>query len=154
MDHGCALRRHPSNGHNAGSITTKRRTAFELLAAEHGRDPARIGQLIGWLNGIVQFDIGEPRAADDSFLRLRGQSIPALKIVEVFLDDDIAAAGERGVLFADEHGLEHRLAPRIFRPIDEADEVAVVEETETVHFIYRRDGIPDARHDLRRKLEA
>ena len=68
----------------------------------------------GWLYGIVQFDVGELRAADDSFLRLRGQRIPSVKIVEIFLHDDVAAAGERGVLFADEHGVDHCLRPLDF----------------------------------------
>src|ERR1700730_17775154 len=34
----------------------------------------------GWLDGTVQFDIGQLGAADDSFLRLRGKRIPPVKI--------------------------------------------------------------------------
>jgi hypothetical protein len=74
--------------------------------------------------------------------------------VEIFLRDDVAAAGERGVFRADEHGVDHRLAPRIFRAVDETQEVAVVEVAEAVHFVDRRNRASDPRHDLRRKLEA
>ncbi len=76
------------------------------------------------------------------------------KIVEIFLNDDVAAAGERGVLVADEHGIDHRLAPRILRPVDETQEIAVVKVTEAMHFVYRRNSISDTRHDLHSKFEA
>ena len=65
----------------------------------------------GWLDGIVQFDVGKLGAADDAFLRLGGQRIPCVQIVKIFLHDDVAAAGKRGVLLADKHGVGRRLAP-------------------------------------------
>ena len=105
-------------------------------------------------DGIVQLDVRQLGAANDSFLRLRGQRIPSVKIVEIFLHDDIAAAGERGVLLADKHGLDRCLAPGILRPIDETQEIAVVKVTEAMHFVHRRNSISETRHDLRRKLEA
>ena len=77
-----------------------------------------------------------------------------VKIVKIFLHDDVAAAGERGILLADQRGFDRRLAPRIFRSVDKAEEIAVVEVTKSVHFVRRRNRIPDARHDLRRQLEA
>jgi hypothetical protein len=40
------------------------------------------------------------------------------------------------------------------RPVDETQEVAVVEVTEAVHFVYRRHRISDTRPDLRRQFEA
>ena len=50
----------------------------------------------GWLDGIVQFDVGQLGAADDAFLRFGGERIPCVKIVEIFLHDDVAAAGKIG----------------------------------------------------------
>ena len=64
----------------------------------------------------------------------------ASKIVKIFLHDDVAAAGERGVLLADEHGVDRCLALRILRSVDKAEEIAVVEVTESLHFVHRRNG--------------
>ena len=96
----------------------------------------------------------------DSFVRPMIRScasverIPSVKIVEIFLHDDVAAAGERGVLVADDHGIDHCLAPRILRPVDETHEIAVVKVTEAMHFVYRQYSISETRHDLHRKFEA
>src|SRR6266851_1580411 len=90
----------------------------------------------------------------DTFLRLGRQRIPSREIVQVFLHDDVAAPGERSVFLADEHGIDRRVAPRILRSVDEADEIAVVEVTKAVHFFCRRHRLSDARHDLRRQFEA
>ena len=108
----------------------------------------------GRLDGVVQFDVGELGAADDALLRLRRQRIPAVEIVEIFLHDDVAAAGECRVLRADQHGVDHRLAARIFRAVDEAQEIAIIEVAEAVHLVDRRNRVSDPRHDLRRQLEA
>jgi len=108
----------------------------------------------GWLDGIVQFDIRKLLPADDSFLRLSRQRIPSLQIVKILLHNDVASPGESSVLLADQHGVHRRLPPRILRPIDETDQVTVVEVTEAMNFVHCRNGIPKARHDLRRKLEA
>src|SRR5271166_231693 len=107
----------------------------------------------GWLDGIVQFDIRQLGAADDSFLHLRGQRIPPVKIVEIFLHDNVTAAGERGVFLADHRGVDHRLTPGILRPIDETQEITVVKIAEAMNFVHRRNSISDARHDLRCQLE-
>src|SRR5580693_4702938 len=108
----------------------------------------------GWLDGIVQFDVRQLGAADNAFLRLRRQRIPRGKIMKIFLHDDVTAVSERGVLLADEHGVDRRFSPRIFSSIDKADEITVVEVTESLHLVYRRNSTADACHNLRRKLEA
>src|SRR5262249_55941297 len=46
---------------------------------------------------VVQFDVGQLGAADDALLLLRRQRVPSVQIVEIFLHDHIAAAGERGI---------------------------------------------------------
>ena len=74
--------------------------------------------------------------------------------MKIFLHDDIAAAGERSILLADEHGIDRCRASRVLRPVDETHEIAVVEVTEALHFIHRGNGIPDTRHKLSGKLEA
>jgi serine kinase of HPr protein (carbohydrate metabolism regulator) len=82
------------------------------------------------------------------------ERVPTFQIVKILLHDHVAPAGERRVLVADQHGVHRCFARRILRPVNETDEVAVIEETEAVHFIHRRHGIFDARHDLCRQLEA
>src|SRR5208282_4311674 len=62
--------------------------------------------------------------------------------------------GERGVLIADEHGIDRCRAPGILRPVDETEQIAVIEITEALHFVHRRNGIAETRHTLSGKLEA
>ena len=61
------------------------------------------------LDRIVKLDVGKLGAADDAFLGFGGQRVPAGHIVQIFLHDDIAAAGERWVLRADERGVDRGL---------------------------------------------
>src|SRR5580704_11942201 len=75
-------------------------------------------------------------------------------MVEILLNDDIAAARERSVFLSHEHGIDRRVAPRILRAVDETHQIAVVKITEAMHFIYRRNSISETRHDLHRKFEA
>ena len=74
----------------------------------------------GRLDRVVEFDIGELGAADDALLRLGRQRVPSGKVVQVFLRDHVAAAGEDGILLADQHGLDHLKAPRVLGAVDEA----------------------------------
>jgi hypothetical protein len=69
------------------------------------------------------------------------------------LDDHVASAGERGILRADEGGVDRGLRHGVFRPIDEAEQVAVVKVFEAVHFVGHRDGGAEPRDDSRRELE-
>ena len=106
------------------------------------------------LDRVVELDIGELGSADDALLRLRGQRVPGAEVVEIFLHDHVAAAGERGVLAADDRGFGRFRAARILGSVDEAQEVAVVEVAEAVNLVDRRHGVAKPRHDLRRHLEA
>src|SRR5262249_44006811 len=101
---------------------------------------------------VVQFDVGQLAAADNAFLRLGGKSVPTIQVVEIFLQDYVAAPGERGIFLADDRRIYHRLAAWIFGAVDEAQEVAVVEVTKALNLIDRRDRAAKARHDLRRHL--
>src|SRR3989449_1903625 len=74
--------------------------------------------------------------------------------MEVLLHDDVAAAGECGILLADERGFDGLLPLGILRPIDEADEVAAVEVTEPMYLVHRGDGGSKPGRNLRRELEA
>ncbi len=101
-----------------------------------------------------QLDIGQLPATDNSFLRLGGKGIPCLHIMKIFLDQDVAAAGEGSVLFANERSLKRSRVSRILRAIDETDEVAIFEVTEALGFVGNRNCVSDAFHDLCRQLEA
>ena len=74
--------------------------------------------------------------------------------MKVLLDDHVAPAGERRVLLADEGGVDGSLVDGILRPIDETEQVAIVEVLEAVHFVRRGDGAIEPRHDLCRQFEA
>ena len=107
-----------------------------------------------WLDRVVQLDIRELGAADDTLLFLGGQRVPPGQIVQVLLHDDIAAAGERRVLVADERCIVDGSARGILRSVDKAEEIAGIEITKAVHLIDRRHGGTEPGHDLRRQLEA
>ena len=92
------------------------------------------------LDGIVQLDVGELGAADEAFLLLDGHRVPGLQVMQVLLHDHVAAAGEGRVLLADDGGVEGVLVHGILRPIDEAQQVAVVEVLEAMDLIGRGDG--------------
>lgn len=108
----------------------------------------------GGLDGVIELDVGDLLAADDFFLDLGGQLVPAVEIMKVFLDDDVAPACEGGVFFADEDGVCRRAAGGIFGAVNKAQEVAFVEVAETVDFVCRGDGPSKARHDLRGEFKA
>ena len=74
--------------------------------------------------------------------------------MQVLLHDHVAAAGKGRVLLADEGGVDGRLVHGILHAIDEAQQVAIVEVLEAVHFVGRRDGTAEPRHDLGRQFEA
>ena len=74
--------------------------------------------------------------------------------MKVLLNDHVAPAGKRGILFADDGGLDRSRFHRILRPIDEADQVAIIEIVEAVYFIRGGDGVAEPRHDLCRQFKA
>ena len=74
--------------------------------------------------------------------------------MKIFLDDDVAPTREGRIFFADEDGVCCRAATGIFRAVHKAEEIAIVDVAETVDFVGRGNGASEARHDLRRELEA
>src|SRR6266516_7216392 len=73
--------------------------------------------------------------------------------MEVLLYDHIATRGEGGVLVGNESDIQSLLGLGILCPVDEADEVTAVKETEPVHFVYRGYCRPKPSHDSSRQLE-
>src|SRR5215813_5698839 len=74
--------------------------------------------------------------------------------MQVLLYDHVAPTGKRGILLADDGGVDSSLFHRVLRPIDEADQVAIIEVVEAVHFIHRGNCAAEPRHDLCRQFEA
>ena len=105
-------------------------------------------------NRVVEFDVGDFPAADDAFLRFGRQRIPCVEIVEILLDDDVAAAKEGGIFLADKDRVIGRAARGVFGAVHETQQIALVEVAEAVDFVRRRNGAPKPRHDLRGKLKA
>jgi hypothetical protein len=73
--------------------------------------------------------------------------------VEIFLHHDVAAAGEYGILIADQHSFADHFIAGILRAVNKSEEIAVIEVSKAVHFIHLGNHVPNTRHDLRRKLE-
>jgi hypothetical protein len=109
---------------------------------------------IGLLLGIELLDVGQLVPADDVLLLLDGQRIPALHVMQILLDDDVAAASEGAIFIADDGGINGGLIHRIFRAVDKAEQVAIVEITEAMDLVRHRNRAVEPRHDLRRQLKA
>ncbi len=95
---------------------------------------------IAGLDVIVEFDVVELGAADDAFLLGDRQRLPRPHVVDVLLHVHITAAGEVRILIADLAGGQGDLAVRVLGAVDEAEQIAVVEELEAVHLVDDRDG--------------
>ena len=116
-----------------------------------------LGQLVmgkARLGRGVEFDVGRLGAADDPFLRFGRQCVPGGEVVQVFLHDHIAAAGEVRVLVPDQGGVERRLAVRVFGAVDKSQQVALVEKSKAVNLVCHGDGVCNLVHDLARQFEA
>src|SRR3989442_3766571 len=74
--------------------------------------------------------------------------------MEVLLNNHIAARGERRILASYEGGINRVLTLGIFRPVDEANEVAAVKVTKPMNLVNRADCGSKPSHNLRRQLEA
>src|SRR3954452_16159521 len=68
-------------------------------------------------------DVLELGPADHALLLLDGQRVPAVHVVQVLLRGHVAAAGEPGILVADEHRLAGRGAVGVLGAVDEAEQV-------------------------------
>ena len=87
------------------------------------------------LDVVGQLDVAELGAPDAQLLLFGGQGVPGAEVVDVLLDDDVAAAGERGILVADQDGFARGRALRVLGAVDEAEHVAFVEGPEPVHLV-------------------
>ncbi|MNN31571.1 hypothetical protein D3C81_1452640 [compost metagenome] len=109
---------------------------------------------VGSFGLVLHFDVRQLEAADDGFLASDRLGVPALHVVQIFLDDGVAAAGEVGVLVADQGGGAGDLGHGVLRAVDEAQKVAVVEEFEAVDLVLGGHGVAQAIHDVHGQLEA
>ena len=97
-----------------------------------------------WRVVVINFDIVYLRAADNLLLQGCRYAGPCIEIMEIFLDDDIAAASEVAILIADQRRGWQIGTGRIGRSIDEAEQVARIEIPEARNFIDNRDGRAEA----------
>src|SRR5207237_8473108 len=68
--------------------------------------------------------------------------------------DHVAPAGEGRVLFADDGGVARQLIRRVLGPVDETDQVTVVEILEAMHLVDGGHRPSEPNHELRREFEA
>ena len=103
---------------------------------------------------VGQLDVAELGAADHSFLFLDRQRIPRLKVMNVLLNHDIAAAGELRILIANHHRVECRRAFRVLGAVDEPEQVALVEGLESMHLVDHSRDPAESIHQPLSELEA
>ena len=95
---------------------------------------------------VVELDVVELGPADDRLLLLGRQRGPAGHVVQVLLDDHVAAAGEVRVgVVADQRRVGQLGAGRVGRAVDEAEQVARVEVAEADRLVDHARRVADAR---------
>jgi hypothetical protein len=109
---------------------------------------------VGRLDVVGELNVGELRAPDDQLLLLGAQRVPGGQVVGVLLHDDVAAAGKRTVLVADDHGVDGGLAFWVLGPVDEAQQVALVERAKAVYLVDHAGGFSERLGQPLRQLEA
>src|ERR1019366_1175859 len=82
------------------------------------------------------------------------ERIPGVEIVQVLLHDHITSAREQRIASADGDRVIRGLSGGVFGPVDEAEQVALVEVLEPVDLLDDRDVTAQPVHDLARELEA
>ena len=87
-----------------------------------------------------QLDVVGLGAAHHALLLFGRQGIPRLHVVQVFLHDDVAAAGKVRVFFADDGGLEGFLPFGVFGAVHKAHHRARVKVAKAVHFVHGLHG--------------
>ena len=73
--------------------------------------------------------------------------------MQVFLRDHVAAGRERRVLLANEGGIDGFLTAGVLRSVDEAEQIAGIEEAKSMHLVDRRHRIAESAQDLTGELE-
>ena len=109
---------------------------------------------VGGLVLVGELHVGELVAAERRLLLLDGDRVPLRQVVDVLLDDDVAAAGEVRVLVADEDGVDGELVLGIGGAVDEAEDVALVEVAERVDLVDDVDVALELAHQLAGEFEA
>ena len=89
----------------------------------------------GGLVLVGHLDVAELGAADGQLLLLGRERVPGREVVDVLLDDHVAAAGKRGILVADQHGFARGRALRVLGAVDEPEHVPFVERPEPVDLV-------------------
>ncbi len=122
-------------------------------------DPRRVGDRVEVLvrqpiAGRIEFDVVELRAADDALLIGDRQLLPRGEIVQVLLHDDIAAASELRIFRTDERVVRESGADRVLSAIDEPQEVAGIEVTESRDLIDDRHVVTELAEQQLLQLEA
>ena len=84
---------------------------------------------------VGQFEVAQLGPADRQLLLLGRQGIPRAEVVDVLLDDHVAAAGERGLLVADQDRVRGCRALRVLGAVDESEHVTLVKRAEAVHLV-------------------
>ena len=84
---------------------------------------------------VIDFDIVYFRAADDLLLETRWNPRPRVEIVQIFLNDDIAASDEVSIFIADERRAGQIEAGRVGRAVDKAEKVARIEIAKARNFV-------------------
>ena len=88
------------------------------------------------LDRIVQLNIRELGAADDLFLDFRRQRVPSGQIVQILLDDDVAAGRRtRDPPSPIKCSVDRRFVCGVFRSIDEAEQIAVIKIAKAVDLV-------------------
>lgn len=90
---------------------------------------------LAWSIVVIDFDIVYLRAADDLFLQARWNPRPRVEIVQVLLNDDIAASGEVSIFVADERRCGQIEAGRVGRAVDKAEKVTRIEISKARNFV-------------------
>jgi hypothetical protein len=84
---------------------------------------------------VIDFDIVDLGAADDLFLEMRRRFAPCVEVVQILLDDDIAASGEVDVFIADQCRCRQIEAGRVGRAVDKAEQVTGIEIPKARNFV-------------------
>ncbi|CAG9983244.1 unnamed protein product [Clonostachys byssicola] len=103
---------------------------------------------------IVKLNIVQLCPPDDGFLRFSPQGLPPVHIVEVLLDDDVAAPRRVWfVLLSHEGCLRGFGTDGIRRAIDESQKIAGVKVSESDSLVIHRHGTAQTLHQLPLKLK-
>src|SRR5262249_14066556 len=91
---------------------------------------------------------------DDPFLFLDRDGVPGGEVVQVFLHDQVATAGEVRLAVLDDGRLFGVRTGRVLGAVDEAHQVPFVEVFESVRLVHHGGGAGQLLHQLAGQLEA